>query len=54
MVETLRPESTIGVLDAVKWAVAEETPLDVLGAGSKVMLGRSVGGKFWETRERIR
>ncbi|MED5395282.1 MAG: glycolate oxidase subunit GlcE [Pseudomonadota bacterium] len=45
MVETLRPESTIGVLDAVKWAVAEETPLDVIGAGSKAVLGRSVGGE---------
>ena len=45
MVETLRPESTIGVLDAVKWAVAEETPLDVIGAGSKAVLGRSIGGE---------
>ena len=33
--ETLRPETAEQVLDALKWAAAEEQPLDVVGGGSK-------------------
>jgi len=40
MADTLRPESASGVLEAVKWAAAEEVSFDVRGAGSKTALGR--------------
>lgn len=40
MSDTLKPETAEQVLDAVKWAVSEEVPLDVRGLGSKHGLGR--------------
>ena len=42
MTETLKPENADQVLDAVKWAVSEATPLDVWGSGSKSGFGRPV------------
>ena len=42
MSETLKPETAEQVLDAVKWAAAEETPLAVNGRGSKEAFGRAV------------
>ena len=42
MGETFQPDDPVGVLDAVAWAVAEETPLEVIGGGSKRALGRPV------------
>ena len=42
MAETLRPETTAQILDAVKWAMAEETPLEVVGGASKRGYGRPV------------
>jgi len=38
----LKPRTTDELRDAVKWAAAEETPLEILGAGSKKNLGRPV------------
>ncbi len=37
---TLKPETPEQVVEAVTWAVAEETPLEVIGRGSKRTLGR--------------
>jgi len=42
MTETLKPETSEQVLDAVKWAAAEKAPLKVLGRGSKEGFGRPV------------
>jgi glycolate oxidase FAD binding subunit len=39
---TLKPETPDQVLEAVAWAAAEETPLEVIGRGSKRGLGRPV------------
>lgn len=36
----LRPDSAEGVLEAVRWAAAEEQPIEVLGHGSKRGIGR--------------
>jgi glycolate oxidase FAD binding subunit len=38
----LKPENAAQVLDAVAWAAAAETPLDVVGGGSKRAIGRPV------------
>lgn len=38
--QTLSPATKEQVLDVVKWAAAEETPLDVVGRGSKQKYGR--------------
>jgi glycolate oxidase FAD binding subunit len=38
--ERLRPKNAEELLDAVKWAVAETSPLEVVGGGSKRALGR--------------
>jgi glycolate dehydrogenase FAD-binding subunit len=38
--ERLRPESPEQLLETVLWAVGEETPLEVVGAGSKRAIGR--------------
>jgi len=38
--ERLRPKNADELLDAVKWAVAEASPLEIVGAGSKRALGR--------------
>ncbi len=40
MTDSFRPETEDQVRDAVAWAVSEETPLEVLGGGSKRALGR--------------
>jgi glycolate oxidase FAD binding subunit len=40
MSSVLRPDSPEAVLDAVRWAVAEEKPLEVYGHGSKRGVGR--------------
>ncbi len=37
---TLRPETAEGVLDAVRWAAAEETPLEIYAHASKRGIGR--------------
>ena len=42
MGESFKPDDAGGVLEAVAWAVAEETPLEVIGGGSKRSLGRPV------------
>ncbi|HBC06348.1 MAG TPA: 2-hydroxy-acid oxidase, partial [Rhodospirillaceae bacterium] len=42
MTEILKPDNADQVLDAVKWAVSEATPLDVRGTGSKAGFGRPV------------
>lgn len=41
MTETLKPETADQVIDAVKWAAAEEAPLMVRGEGSKAAFGRA-------------
>ena len=40
MSETFRPSDADQVLETVAWAVAEEEPLEIRGAGSKQNLGR--------------
>ncbi len=40
MTETLTPGTAEQVLETVQWAAAEETPLEVMGAGSKRAYGR--------------
>ena len=40
MTETLTPATAEQVLETVQWAAAEETPLEVIGAGSKRAYGR--------------
>ncbi len=42
MADTLQPASLDQVLDAVRWAVSEEAPLDVRSGGTKEALGRPV------------
>ena len=43
--ETLRPETPEQLLAAVRWAVADESPLDVAAAGSKRGFGRPVAAR---------
>ena len=40
MAERLHPESPEQLLEAVRWAVAEEAPIEVIGASSKRAIGR--------------
>ncbi len=40
MSSTLKPEDADQLFETVKWAVSEETPLDVLGLGTKRTIGR--------------
>ncbi len=40
MGETLRPDTADQLRDAIAWAAAEESPLEVIGAGTKRGLGR--------------
>jgi len=42
MTEILKPDTADQVLDAVKWAVSDATPLEVRGSGSKAGFGRPV------------
>ncbi len=46
METTLKPVDADGVLNAVRWAAAEEIPLEVLGHGSKRGLGRPVQTEY--------
>ncbi len=39
MSESWRPDNTDQVTEAIRWAVAEETPVDLCGAGTKAGLG---------------
>ncbi|MDQ0317559.1 glycolate oxidase subunit GlcE [Amorphus orientalis] len=41
-IETSRPDTPEAVREVVEWAVATETPLEVLGTGSKRAIGRPV------------
>ena len=43
MSDILKPETPEQVLEAVKWAASEQTPLELRGAGSKAGLGRPMG-----------
>jgi len=43
---TLRPADAGGVLEAVRWAVAEELPIEVFGHGSKRGVGRPVQTQY--------
>lgn len=43
MVETLKPETTEQVVDAVAWANSEDTPVEILGTGTKRGFGRPMG-----------
>jgi glycolate oxidase FAD binding subunit len=43
MVETLKPETTEQVVEAVGWATGEETPLEIVGTGTKRGFGRPMG-----------
>ncbi len=45
MDNSLTPKTAEQVLDIVRWALSSETPLEVLGAGSKRALGRPVAAK---------
>ena len=40
MSQTLKPENDVQLLEAIQWAVAEKTPLEILAGGSKRGLGR--------------
>ncbi|MGP1396753.1 MAG: glycolate oxidase subunit GlcE [Inquilinaceae bacterium] len=42
MADTLRPETPDQVLDAIRWAAAEEQPLELVGAGTKRGWGRAI------------
>ena len=42
MGQTLKPDTPSQLLETVRWAAAEETPLQVSGRGSKDALGRAV------------
>ncbi|ADZ71898.1 glycolate oxidase subunit GlcE [Polymorphum gilvum] len=42
MNSTFKPQSTDETRDVLRWAAAEETPLEILGQGSKRALGRPV------------
>ncbi len=46
METTLKPVDVEGVLEAVRWAAAEETPLDVFGHGTKRGIGRPVQTEY--------
>lgn len=40
MTDTLKPENPDQLLDAVKWAVSEKTPLEIVAGGTKRAFGR--------------
>ena len=40
MANVLKPDTAEQVLEAVRWAAAEEVPMEIVGAGSKRALGR--------------
>ncbi|MBO6783527.1 MAG: glycolate oxidase subunit GlcE [Alphaproteobacteria bacterium] len=43
MVETLKPDTTEQVREAVAWASGEETPVEIVGTGTKRGFGRPMG-----------
>lgn len=43
MVETLKPETSEQVVDAVAWANSEDVPVEILGTGTKRGFGRPMG-----------
>ncbi|MBT5571533.1 MAG: glycolate oxidase subunit GlcE [Alphaproteobacteria bacterium] len=43
MVEIFKPETTAQVVDAIAWASGEETPVEILGTGTKRGFGRPMG-----------
>lgn len=43
MIETLKPQTTEQVVEAVAWASSEETPVEILGTGTKRGFGRPMG-----------
>lgn len=43
MVETFKPETTAQVVEAIAWASGEETPVEILGTGTKRGFGRPMG-----------
>lgn len=43
MVETFRPETSQQVVEAIAWASGEETPVEILGTGTKRGFGRPMG-----------
>lgn len=43
MTETLKPETTEQVVEAIGWATGEEIPLEILGTGTKRGFGRPMG-----------
>jgi len=43
MVETLKPATTEQVIEAVTWATGEETPVEILGTGTKRGFGHPMG-----------
>lgn len=43
MTETLKPETTEQVVEAIAWATGEETPVEILGTGTKRGFGRPMG-----------
>jgi glycolate oxidase FAD binding subunit len=53
MAEHVRPGSVDELKDFVAWAVAEETPLEILGSGSKRDLGRPVAAQHAVALERL-
>jgi len=42
MVETFKPETTAQVVEAIAWASGEETPVEILGTGTKRGYGRPI------------
>jgi glycolate oxidase FAD binding subunit len=46
MTSVLRPDSADGVLETVRWAAAEETPLEIVGHGSKRGIGRPLQTQY--------
>jgi glycolate oxidase FAD binding subunit len=53
MAEHVRPGSVDELKDLVAWAVAETTPLEILGSGSKRDLGRPVAAAHTVSLERL-
>ena len=46
MTERLKPENTLQIIQAIKWAVAEKSPLEVRAGGSKQSIGRPMMDNF--------
>ncbi|HMB47852.1 MAG TPA: glycolate oxidase subunit GlcE [Afifellaceae bacterium] len=46
MINILKPETADAVLEAVAWAAAEKTPIEIVGHGSKQSVGRPVQAEY--------